>query len=898
MPLAEGSRLGPYEVLGLLGAGGMGQVWKARDMRLERTIAIKVLPPKGQASAEARQRFEREARAASALNHPHICTVYDIGSEDGVDYLVMEYLEGETLAQRLRRGSMPLDEALKAAIEIADALDKAHRHGIVHRDLKPGNVMLAPAGVKILDFGLAKMLPKQAGMAVSALETLTTPLTGAGAIVGTLQYMSPEQLEGKEADTRSDLFAFGAVLYEMITGRRTFDGRSKAGVIASILEHDPPSIRTLQPQSPEVLERLLSRCLEKNPERRWQSAGDLLAELEWIRQKGPEATPAATPASRRPLLWMIAAGVCLLAAAVEAGLPLTRPQPEIHGTRFTLGPPPETHFVSPWGATAVSPDGRLLVFGAGGVNGSPQLWVRPLDSLAARPLPGTEDGNVPFWSPDSRSVAFFAHDKLKRLEIAGGTAVSLCDAQIIGPMGGAWNREGTILFSGAGGLYKVSASGGVPARVTEMDANRQELAHGYPQFLPDGKRFLYFIQSGNDDVQGMYAGALDRPQERVLVVRTAQKAFYQAPQSGGQGWLLWLRGQTFMGGQTLVAQPFDGGKARLTGEPAVVAEGISVLPGAHRAAFWASGGGVVVYRGGGVREKFRPVWIGRDGKRLGEAGQADVFSTHVRLSPNEKQAALTRDVFSNWDIWLLDFGRSAVTRVTFNPKWDDWPVWSPDGRQLIFASDRSGSFQLYRKDAGGTAPETQLTSGGNSKFPSDWSRDGKYVLYDEADPKTVTDVWVLPLEGNQAGKPIPVAQGPADERAGVFSPDGKWIAYSSSESGRGEIYVQPFPPTGGKSMVSSQGGTRPKWRGDGKELFYMGPGIDRIMAVNIRTAGAGIEADIPRELFAVTPVPTVTFSYDVTADGQRFLVLQPPIGAGADQNSLTVVLNWQAGLKK
>jgi serine/threonine protein kinase/Tol biopolymer transport system component len=894
MPLAAGSRLGPYEILGPIGAGGMGQVWKARDTRLERIVAIKVLPPQAAASTEARQRFEREARAASALNHPHICTLYDIGSQDGIDYLVMEYLEGETLAQRLQRGALPLEEALNAATQIADALDKAHRHGIIHRDLKPGNIMLGPAGVKILDFGLAKVVQKQAGvagaMAASSVQTLTTPLTGAGSLLGTLQYMSPEQLEGKEADPRSDLFAFGAVLYETIAGRRSFEGKSQAGVIAAILEHDPPPIRTLQPRAPEALERLLKRCLQKDPERRWQSAGDLLADLEWIEAKGPDAVPAAAQPARRAWPWMVAA-VCFLAAAASTGLLLTRSQPDIHPSQTTVVPPPETIFTNPYGATAVSPDGRLLVFGAAGAKGSPELWVRPLDSLTARLLPGTENANFPFWSPDSKSLVFFNANKLMRVEIAGGAPIALSDARYTGvsPLGGAWNRGGTILFSGTDGLFKVAASGGIPARVTQTDTARQESAHGFPQFLPDGKRFLYLVQSADETVQGVYLSSLDRPRERLRIVGTAYKALYQMPQLGGIGWLLWMREQT------LVAQPFDEGKARLTGEAGPVAERVATLSGSSRAAFWASGGGVIAYRAG-PGQGLSLAWIGREGRQLGEVGPSDDFR-NVRLSPDGKRAAVRRTVSSNPDIWLLEFSRGAMTRATFDPKTDDYPVWSPDGRQMAFGSDRSGTMQLYRKDAAGTSGEVQLTSGGNPKYPTDWSRDGKYLAYTDTDPKTGQDIWVLPLAGDNGGKPIPIARGPIVERNGVFSPDGKWIAYDSFDSGRSEIWVQPFPPTGAKWMISNQGASRPRWRGDGKELFYMGRASNWIMAASIRAAGSSIEADPPRQLFTLLTPGTVVFPFDVTADGQRFLALQMP-GGGPDPNSLTILLNWQAGLKK
>jgi Tol biopolymer transport system component len=517
--------------------------------------------------------------------------------------------------------------------------------------------------------------------------------------------------------------------------------------------------------------------------------------------------------------------------------------------------------------------------------------VRSLDSLAARLLPGTEGANFPFWSPDSKSLAFFTPSKLMRVEIAGGAPVALCDAAYAptSPIGGAWYRDGTILFPGTDGLFRVTASGGPPARVTQIDTGRQELAHGFPQFLPDGKRFLYFIQSTNENVQGVYLGLLDRPQKRELIVRTAYKALYQLPQLGGAGWLLWMRQQT------LLAQPFDEHKAHLMGEQASIAESVAFSVVGSRAAFWASDGGVIVYRAGsGQRQSL--VWISRDGKRLGEVGQPDDFS-NVRLSRDGKRAAVRRTISANPDIWLLEFSRGAVTRATFDPKRDDYPVWSPDGLQVAFASDRSGAMQLYRKGTGGASGEVQLTSGGNPKYPTDWSPNGKYLLYTDIDPKTGPDVWALPLAGDNGGKPIPVAQGPFTERNGVFSPDGKWIAYDSYESSISAIYVQPFPPTGAKWMISNQGGLRPKWRGDGKELFFVGPVLDRIMAAGIRTAGAGIEADPPRALFTVFTPGIVDSPFDATADGQRFLVLQPP-AAGPDPNSLTVLLNWQGGLKK
>ena len=903
MSISAGTRLGPYEILAPLGAGGMGEVWKARDTRLDRTVAVKVLPAHMAGVGEARQRFEREARAVSALNHSRICTLFDIGSENGTDYLVMEFVEGETLAARLQRGAMPLAEALQAAIQIADALDKAHRAGIVHRDLKPGNIMLAPGGVKVLDFGLAKVVPKASAAAAlpsatpTQLETRTAaaPLTGVGAILGTLQYMAPEQLEGKEADTRSDLFAFGAVLHEMLSGKRAFEAKSQAGVMAAILEHDPPALRTLQPAAPAALERVLQRCLEKDPERRWQSAGDLRADLEWIAagRAQPDSPVAAASPSPRLLPWGIAAA-CLLAAALCAGLLLVRPRPEIHAARFILRPPPEASFANIYAATAISPDGTLIVYSAVSEKKPVSLWVRPLDSLAALPLEGTEGGNYPFWSADSKSVAFWSDGKLRRIDIGGGAPLTLCDWVGPAPAGGAWREDGTIVFGGADGLYRVSASGGVPVRITHTEAARHEVAHGFPQFLPGGKRFLYFIQSSDPNVQGVYLGSFERPDERVQLVRTPYKTSYQPPQSGAPGRLLFMRERT------LLAQRFDPSSGKLEGEADLIAEDVATHPTDPRAAFWASPNGVLLYRSG--REIFSPAWFGRDGKRLGDAASPDAFE-NLRLSPDGKQAAISRTIANNTDLWLLEFGRGALSHLTYaagrysirgNPRADDCPVWSPDGRQVAFASDRDGILQLYRKDIGGAMAEVPLTTGPDPKYPTDWSLDGRFLLYTETAPKTGSDVWVLPLAGAGTGKPLPLVQSPFSDREATFSPDGKWFAYTSYESRSPEIYIQPFPPNGAKWMISNQHGTTPRWRNDGKELFYLNAAGTAVMATAIRVTSTGIEADSPHELFRTSAAIMIGSRYDVTRDGQRFLILQPVNDLA---NTLNVVLNWPAGLK-
>jgi eukaryotic-like serine/threonine-protein kinase len=547
MALAVGTRLGPYQILVPIGAGGMGEVYRAHDPRMGRDVAIKI-------SAERfSDRFSREVRAVAALNHSNVCHLYDVGP----NYLVMELVEGPTLAERIQQGPVPLEDALAIAKQITDGVEAAHEKGIVHRDLKPGNIKLRPDGaVKVLDFGLAKMAEAEdAGPLPEDSPTLTLDAaTRAGTILGTAAYMSPEQALGKPADKRADIWSFGAVLYEMLSGRRAFGGESTSDILAAVLKLEP-DWSALPKKTPAPILSLIRRCLMKDRRQRLQAIGDARIVIEECLSGALPEMAEPPPARRRVLPWMIAT-VCFLAAVVSTVLWQSRPQPQMRATRFTVTAPPETDFTNPYGATAVSPDGRLLVFGAAGGKGAPVLWVRPFDSLTAQPLPGTEGGNFPFWSPDSKSLAFFSERKLKRIEIVGGAPLTLCDATYTtGPMGGAWNRNGTILFSGADGLYQVSSSGGVPARVTQEDAARQESGHGFPQFHPDGKRFLYFIQSPDENVQGVYAGSLDRPRDRALIVRTAAKAYYQLLQFDGTGWLLWLREQT------LLAQPFDEGKA-------------------------------------------------------------------------------------------------------------------------------------------------------------------------------------------------------------------------------------------------------------------------------------------------------------------------------------------------
>jgi Tol biopolymer transport system component len=572
-------------------------------------------------------------------------------------------------------------------------------------------------------------------------------------------------------------------------------------------------------------------------------------------------------------------------------------------SQFTLEPPPDTIFSSPYAATAISPDGRFLVYGAGDRSATQTLWLRPFDSLTARSLPGTDGANFPFWSPDGKSIAFFAGGKLKRVDTAGGAPLVLCDAPVAGngSVGGTWSRDGVILFGAPDGLRRVPASGGVPMLLTKVDAAGQESGHGYPQFLPDGKRFLYFVQSGNSNMQGIYASSVDRPQDRVQILRTSAKALYAPPVADHPGYLLWLREQS------LLAQRFDAGNLRPEGDPTPLAEDIAL--NGNRAAFWTSDAGLLVYRTGGYTGKAKLGWIGRDGKRLGDAGPEDSY-TSLRLSPDGKRVAIgRRDPAGYDDTWLLEFGRGVFTRFTFDPKVDTGPVWSPDGRQIAFSSNRSGFYQLYRKDSTGARQEEQLTHGPDNKNVLDWSRDGRYLLYVERAPRMGDDIMALPLEGER--KPMVVLQTPFFEGGGVFSPDGRWIAYQSNESGRNEVYARAFPPAaaaaGGQWQVSNQGGTRPRWRGDGKELFYLALALNpgdsvshlgqstRMMAAGIRITATGVETDTPRELFTIFVDAGMASPYDVTPDGQRFLVEE--ILFTDRPAPLTVVTNWQAGLK-
>jgi eukaryotic-like serine/threonine-protein kinase len=890
MALSPGTRLGPYEILSAVGAGGMGEVYRARDTRLNRDVAIKVLPEALAADSQFRERFDREARTISQLDHPHICPLYDVGEQNRTAYLVMQYLEGETLATRLERGALPLNEALTIAIQVASALDKAHRAGITHRDLKPGNVMLTKAGTKLLDFGLAKTdAPAVAGTSLSMLPTTPANLTAQGTILGTFQYMAPEQLDGQEADARTDIFAFGAVVYEMITGRKAFEGKSQASLIGAILERDPPPVSTLQPLSPPALDRVVQTCLTKDPDRRWQSAGDLTRELQWIADTGSQAAaPVPVVAPPKGLLssvrfaWIVAAValVAFLSALVPAVLSFRRTAPEPVVTRLDVVTPPSTDPFS----FALSPDGRQLAFVAT-AEGSQRLWVRSLDQVTPRPLAGTDGAQYPFWATDARAIGFFAEGKLKRIDVAGGGSQVLADAP--SSRGGTWNREGTILFTptNTSGLMRVAAAGGPATPVTRVAAGQS--SHRWAAFLPDGRHFLFMVTLGQPETRGVYVGSLDGGEPTRLLASDAA-AVYAPP-----GYLL------LVSQGVLSARPFDPVQLAITGEPIPIAPVVAAPSGVGQRVFSASDAGVLAYRGGGAGRR-QLVWVDRSGKRLDVlAPPDDAALGNPEFARDGSRVAFSRLVQGNVDAWLLDVKRAATTRFTFDASVDATPVWSPDGTQIVFQSARNGNFDLFTKPADGSAEERPLLVTPLGKAPQDWSSDGRFLLYATQDPKTASDLWVLPLSGDR--KPFPVVQTPFDEVQGQFSPDARWVAYVSNETGRYEVYARPFPGPGGKWQVSTGGGIYPRWRHDGKELFYIAPD-NRMMAVPIQvggtlSAGAAV-ALFPTELtggnLGIGGFQSKQ-EYAVAADG-RFL-LNVTVGDPAAW-PITVVLNWQSALNR
>jgi len=878
--LISGTKLGPYEIQSPLGAGGMGEVYRARDTRLGRDVAIKILPAHLSSDPDARQRFEREARTVSALNHTNICTLYDIGHQDGIDFIVMEFLEGETLEKRIQKGPLSLDEMLKYGAQVADGLDKAHRSGVVHRDLKPGNIMLTKSGAKLLDFGLAK--PAVSAATLATMTMPSSPLTQQGMVVGTFQYMSPEQVEGREVDARSDIFSFGAVLYEMLTGRKAFEGKSQLSVASAILEKEPEPVNALAPLTPATLDHAIRRCLAKNREERWQTALDLGGELKWIRESGSKATVAIVPARpaekwRRLLPWV----VCAVLAAGLFGLLVSRTGSNSEQTSYFFA-------VLPFSVmdVAMAPNGHTVaVVGTGEADRTNVLWLYEVGAPQARRLPGTEGAAFPFWSADGKSVAFFADGKLKRLDIAGGTVQVICDAPT--GRGGTWNTDGVIVFTPTGGLleglYRVQATGGTPTQITSPDVNRGENSNRWPMFLPDGKHFLYFAGNvaGQHDPDAIFVGALDSNEKRFVTKATGNPAYVPS------GYLLFYRQNT------LFAQRFDSNKFEVSGEAMPLLTDVAYMARtAH--IFYAASDSLLVARRGPGNPVSRLAWFDRKGNEIGALGKPEIYA-NVALSPNDKMVALdkTEEGNQNTDVWTYDLQRDAFKRLTFDPAIDATAMFSPDSQRVLFSSSREHRFNLYLKNADGAEEEKKLALDASDKadrYPCDWSRDGKFILY-----KRATELWVAEMPDLKT-RPLVQRQGTA--KNGQFSPDGKWVAYASNESGQWEIYVTSFPEGRGRWQVSTAGGTQPRWRGDSKELFYLAAD-GKMMAVPV--AGAtNFDAGVPVALFPANSREAVATSeqvtYDVTKDGQRFLINTRV--KDVEKQPLAVVLNWAAELRK
>ena len=875
MRLTPGTRLGPYEILAPIGAGGMGEVYRAQDTRLNRTVAVKVMPPHLAIDPSARQRFEREARAVSSLNHPHICILHDIGQQDGLDYLVMEFIEGETLAERLARSPLSVEQCLQCGIAVASALAAAYRQGITHRDLKPGNIMLTKTGTKLLDFGLAKWCTPVAKASGSAeMETVRAGLTEVGTVIGTPQYMAPEQVEGKESDVRSDIFSFGAVFYEMLTARKAFTGKSRASLASAILTTDPPPVSSLQPLTPSALDRVVSKCLAKDPEDRWQHPHDLESELRWI--AGGGAAPATSPQkSRERLAWAVAAALLLLLLAGGAWM-ATRSRvapPARQVTRSSLMPPPTLSFV-PYNF-AVSPDGARLAFVAVGQDGRNGLWIRTLSGSGAQQLNGAEGAAHPFWSPDSQHVGFFAEGKLKTMDIAGGAVKVLSEAPV--GLGGAWNRDGVILFAPGtlGPLLRISATGGTPTRATPLPHSSSGQGHRWPVFLPDGKRFLYFVDWSNkaDSQQdGTYLASLDSGETKRLSDLKGNVVY-------ASGNLLFVRDRTLM------AQPFDPARLETTGPAVPIAEQELEKDAAFlMSGFSASEGGLLVFQSASdVSSRFG--WFDSSGKELGQLPATGYKDPH--FSPDGRFLALTSDDERNGkhNIRVHDLERGLSSRITEGGD-DEFPVWTRDGKYITYlhgatTSSSSTGITIGHVRVDGSSPPQVLLKGA-MMLPNDWSPDGRYLLF--------MNIGVFPPH---FGIYTPADQqvsafgsGPAAE--GQFSPDGKWVGYKAlGGPAGGDIFAQAFPGPGGRIQISNGGGNQPRWSRDGKRIIYVRPDKKLMEATfNSQTGTAGV----PRLLFQtrITSAAFVLFQHDIAPDG-RYLINSFPAN---NSSPLTLLTGW------
>ena len=888
MRLSPGTRLGPYEVSTPLGAGGMGEVYRAKDTRLGREVAIKVLPEHLTGNPDVRTRFEREAKTISSLSHPHICTLHDVGRENDIEYLVMELVDGETLAARIARGPIPFHEILKLATQIADALDRAHRAGIVHRDFKPGNVMVTKSGAKLMDFGLARSAMQgsvpgtsSTGVTIAQLTqtpTMQTPLTQQGSLLGTFLYMAPEQLEGKEADARSDIWAFGCVLYEMATGRRAFTGKSQASLIGAIMSSEPQPISATSSVTSPALDALVRACLAKDPEERIQTAHDIKLQLTFIAQSGEHSGavgPIALPKPRRhlePLAWAIA-GVAVIAAAffaVRGGGDSAAANRQL---AFTI---PIPNSITPLFQPRISPDGKLLAFAAQDSLNRSMIWLRPMNALAANPIPGTENCRPPWWSPDSRYLAFVADGKLKKVAVAGGPPQVICDA----PTGsdGTWSKDGVILFDGAGAdpIYRVNAAGGVKTVAIPGDSVKQV---GWPAFLPDGKHFLFSMVNSNG-VAKTYVGTLGSAKVKELDIEGSRVEY------SAEGYVLISRDRT------LIAQRFDAGALALRGEPFPIAENLPI--GASGVAnFTVSDDGILVYRASASISN-RLVWLSRTGAELSEVAPAADFRAPA-LSPDGSKVAIRRtDGDSrNLDIWVMDLARGTTTRFTFDPADDGNPIWSPDGSKIAWSGGRTDGDAIWIKSANGVGEEEKLAGLPPGVVTTDWSADGSTIFF-HAFSSNLLDVFAV--DPKAGSKPRTVVGNRFLEGRARLSPDGQWLAYQSDESGRPEVYVVSYRNGSGKWQISTSGGIEPCWSRDGRELFYLS-GDGRLMSVPI-PAGPGFNPGTPQTMFRIQIEPGSSGRRNVycpSPDGKKFLFLVP---AGQNAAPMTALVNWRGSRKK
>jgi len=878
MALTPGTKLGPYEVQFPLGAGGMGEVYRARDTRLDRIVAIKVLPAHFSNDDVRKQRLQREAKTISGLNHPNICTLHDVGSQDGIDYLVMEFIEGESLAHRLVRGPLPVEQVLMIGREIADALDKAHRCNITHRDLKPGNVMLTKSGAKLLDFGLARPTSHSASLATL---TTTAPLTEEGMIVGTFQYMSPEQVEGKDVDARSDIFSFGALLYEMVTGRKAFEGKSQLSIASAILEKEPAPISTIKPISPRSLDRVIRRCLAKEPDDRWQSTRDLSFELKSISAEESLTAGSSAPAIRGGNLrswlgWCIAA-IFAISIVVLLARSWSIPPPSQQTTKSSILAPDGKEF-DRWGTAAISPDGKYIVFSAVTPGWNGQLYLRRIDSLSSKPLPGTEGAQNPFWSPDSKWIGFGAGSKLRKISVDGGSPLIICDSPTL--RGGSWSSNGTILFVPGTGVpvYSVSEAGGTPVAVTQLDKSSGELTHRWPVFLPDGKHFLYFSRGKENAI---YAASIDLKQ-RKLILKNDTNALYVSP-----GYLLFVRDGVLM------AQSFDVDRLELKGSAVAVVDSVAVMGGHQRGLFSASEQGILAIQSK-AQMLAQLVWVDPLGKLLEPVADPTMFSFgRTRVSPDGRRVALgIVDPKAGIDnLWLIDVTTHQSTRLTFEKLIAHSPLWSPDGSRLIYTSNRIGPPQMFNVATAGVGEAEPFLPSQYGDVAESWSPDGRFVVFRRAPVEGVGDVtlWVLPLFGEK--KPYPLFEASHSQQwDAAFSPDGKWLAYTSNESGVWQAYVVPFPNARTKFQISKDQSGQPHWSRDGKQLFYLGK--DHVItAASLRFAVNGVEVTDTRTLFKLD-IP----DFDVSDDGKRFLVYKTV--DNQEPSTLTLITNWTNALPK